>query len=446
MSIFTELVCEALAGGGAFDLERSGFVTMSDVHRHVARGLAKRTSQSEWHRFDGSNDLAVALGHDYPPEVDWDRPWATRPSGQKVQVPAIVGASTADEVERNFDGAAHSDKAVTAESDRVPNGQGAQESNQQGEAELPDGVGQQFETAISDDLQDGREMALRRRLQGIARDAIRLSEPTGSWSGFETVLDRLTCMTAVFLNHRSTDWFKQAVAALVRVYEQGFDSQGLTKNGASIAGEATPSELWVAILQRLDALGALAIRNESWGEAVALATQRPDGYDFKHYTNWIRHSVTKGYQANLFLLNVDGKPQKTSALVAGYEYAVANECLRPDLASLQEDRLLDSVCQFDALASTAAIARAGSFDSGCFYPSFGLFESDRSEPFFRKLLGSEAVRGVVAPDTADDDLYIILTGLSSRAAIEGAPYGGWSGFNAPAIRDWLDKVKATDPD
>lgn len=422
VSAFTNLVCEALIANAEIDVDHDGYVTMTDVNRYVGPRLTRQTGQDATFLFDGSGELVVALAPGYDVEFDQARNWVERPGGGRLVVPDIPKAGPA--VERST-----AEEAQSAE--------GSAEASSLA-ALSPMAASEQ----LLDALEAGRQITVRRALQGAARDAIRLVEADQGWDELGDVLDRLACIAAAFLNHRSNDWLEATVTTLVRIYESGFDSQGLTKPDGRIAGGVTPAELWLSLYERVLALGALAVRTEQWGAVRLLAMQRPDGLDFRHYNNWLRHAFTMAARANLLRVERDGRFEDRSVLAVVSEYIQQHECLRPDLHVGHEDRVVASLCQFDALGCVAAIATAGSLDRGNFYPNFSRFYSERTEPIVRRLISDETLRAQVAP-IADDDLSIVLKGLSEAALNEGMRFNGWSGFHDPTINAWLERMSGS---
>jgi len=84
--------------------------------------------------------------------------------------------------------------------------------------------------------------------------------------------------------------------------------------------------------------------------------------------------------------------------MTGLARAVADrlDCVRPDLPNT-DDRILDSICQFDILAALAAIADHGQVDTRVFYTSFAYYFSQRTEPIIEQLLEDPELRKQIFP-------------------------------------------------
>jgi hypothetical protein len=422
LSAFTRHVCGALVANHAVDADGDGYVTMADVNRYVGPRLAQETGQDAMFKSDGSGELVIALAPGYAVEFDQARTsWTLSTSGARVTLPEIPRSSSAVEAP----------VVDEREAEALP-GNGVLSA-----------VGVDAEAVVAvvlDALENGRDITVRRVLQETTRDAVRLVERDQSWTELGDALNRLTCLGAAFLNHRVDGWFREALVALVRVYESGFDSHGMAKPDGQIAGGVTPAELWIAIHQRILALGALAVRIEQWEAVRLLAMQRPNGQDFRHYNNWLRHAVTTAARSNLLRVEVDGQFQDRSVVRDAVDFIRNHSCVRPDVSAESEEKLLASVCQFDALGCVAAISAAGSLDGSNFYPNFARFYSTRTEPAFHRLVTDERLRAQIAP-IPDDDLSIVLNGLDRAARSEGVRFNGWSGFDDPAVIEWFARVE-----
>jgi hypothetical protein len=411
LSAFTHLVCEGLVANAEVDADADGYVTMADLNHYVSPRLDKATGQTTTFAFEGSGDLVVALAPGYDVEFDQARSFAELAGSKRIAVPEIPAP----------------DPRVAAEyaiSSSVGSSADAMERSDDPASDLLRAI------------EEGRDITARRLLQEQAKDALRRVESADGWPGLGTALDGLACMAASLLNHHLDGWLEESVRALVAVYEGGFDSRGIPKQSGQVAGGVTPAELWLGVFERVEALGAVAVRTGQWNAVRTLAMQRPDGLDFRHYNNWLRHAVTMAARANLNRVEVNGRFEDRSFLMASARLVEDHECLRQDLYRADEDRILTSLCQFDALACVAAIVEAGSLHDGSFYPSFARFHAHRAESAFSKLLSDPELRSAIAP-VSDEELAVYLRGLSEAASKEGMRFDGWWGFNDGEIVDFL---------
>ena len=148
-------------------------------------------------------------------------------------------------------------------------------------------------------------------------------------------------------------------------------------------------------------------------------------------------------RSGLFNQVADGRQIELSLLSMALEHVRAQEYLRPD-ADADDERLINSLCQFDALASLAAIADANSLDSSVFYTSFARFYTFRTEPAIRRLIQNSAMRDLLFP-LGDDTLAQALREIDRRARQESFRYAGWDGYVDDAITRFLDAHPAPEP-
>jgi hypothetical protein len=421
LSPFAELVAEGLVGADALDQDHDGFVTIADVNRHVTPRLEERTGQIPTFRFEGSGELAVALAPGYPTEFDQRIEAVVRRGDVLVAAPAIPRVVNAP-----------------ADSD-IPSGR------DDAEIEVP-GPGTSEPMLIREvtkALRQTDEITLRLMLQGAVRHLGQSVQVPEAHEDAYGALDVLTVTAATTLNLGATEWFERSIAALRRGYEFGFDDRGNRRNPAE--GAIRPVVLWLSIFQRVLALGALAVRLEAWSAVRELALQRPDGQDFRHYKNWMRHALTEAARAELFRVERDGQRAETSPIVMAKDYALGHGALIPDLFDGNEEQLLTSLCQFDALACVTALCATPDEHGSQFYPNFARFYTYRSEPALAQLVTDPAIRGVLAP-VDDAALTTALVEVDRVARGEARMFDGWWGYESEAIKEFIENSPSTAAD
>jgi hypothetical protein len=272
-----------------------------------------------------------------------------------------------------------------------------------------------FEATTVEVLRADDDMALRRVLNDATSTASQEVHREGAMSEkLEPLLDRVAAVVAIALTYVRRTEFDLAVATLVRLYELGFDRSGYRDGTLAVQ----PERLWLAVMERVMAVGALAVRQQQWWAVRALAMQLPQAEGVAFYNSWVRHAVTEAARANLFLQTGQGGQVEVSLLYLAKEVIDGVPALRPDVAATDE-RILDSLCQFDLLAAVAAIDVAGSADTRYFYTSFARFDSARVQPILRRLLIDPQLREAVF---AGDDAMLahalreLLRLASSEAA------------------------------
>jgi len=269
-------------------------------------------------------------------------------------------------------------------------------------------------------LRGDDDIPLRRMLFEVQRDASSLYDEGSDELG--DLLDRVTEFARLALAYHRMDWLASTIRVLVRIYGNGFDERGyeiMTKKSV---------DLWLEIVARVHALGALAVRLEDWQSVALLAGQRPRGDQFRWYGSWLRHGLTMGARANL----VEGD---NNVIARGANVARRLSALRPDIA-LESSDLLTSLCQFDVYGCLHVMGVRRSIDSGNFYPTFARYDSWRSEPAFIKLIEDTDARTAIFPEDAEW-LAVCMRELIERAGNEGMRYMSWTGLYSDVINKFL---------
>ena len=300
--------------------------------------------------------------------------------------------------------------------------------------------GKTFEQLVLEQLRHTDEIPLRLLTSRMWQDAAALMGD-GERDELGVLLDRRACRAAIGLEMDTPAVFDRGAWTLAKVYEQAFDA-----NGTPLMQPPTPRipapELWLAVIERVIAVGALAVRRRDWTAVRDLTLQAPRGEDHPngriegHYGNWVRHAFTWAARTNLLVEDRDGHKVAVSLLGRALDHAIRLECLRPDLLA-DDDRLLSSICQFDLLACVAGIGQAGVLSSS-FYPNFSRYFARRSEPAVRALLDDPAARAALFPQS-DQDLAEVLRELDELARKEAWAFSGWDGFEDPHIVQFLQK-------
>jgi hypothetical protein len=125
----------------------------------------------------------------------------------------------------------------------------------------------------------------------------------------------------------------------------------------SIDPKAKAPRVFLAVLQRIYALGALAVRLKKWEVVRQLALQFPDRID-DYWTNWLRHGLTMASRSQQFTQRrEDGSEVQLSLLTLAAQVIEHEAALHPDTDDV--DSILTSLAQFDFLSNVAAIDGAG---------------------------------------------------------------------------------------
>lgn len=243
---------------------------------------------------------------------------------------------------------------------------------------------------------------------------------TGFESELGTLLDRLTCLAAMFIRLNRDDWLDEALRRFLSIY-------AMPMRPGPITQAREQATLWLAMGERLEAVGGLAVRRGRWDAVRRIALLRTPGHE-PYHPYLLRHIVVNSGRAGL----LEPRDRKGVSLVSLARAVVDRlDCLRPDMAN-PDDRILDSICQFDFLAALAAIADNGSIDTKSFYTSFAYFFTERVESIADQLLRDPALRNAIFP-SPDGDLAAALAALNRLARSEGVRFSGWDGFSGRTL-------------
>jgi hypothetical protein len=248
-----------------------------------------------------------------------------------------------------------------------------------------------------------------------------------------TLLDSIACLAATFLSYGREDWFEHVIQLLVEAYAAAGDVTVVKSFGYSteISPAARAPRVWLAIIERVFALGGLAVRREAWRAVRTLTTQLPEplrqgGYE----RNWLRHALTMASRARHFAVSTEAE-QQIGLIDFARDDGIRLDCLRSDGAS--DDAVLTSIVQFDLLSNLVAVDAAHSLDPRVFYTNFARFRQDRVEPIIDKLLTDQPMRAEIFKGS-DDELAMALAVIGEAAMNEGLRYGGF--------HDWYGTLAA----
>jgi hypothetical protein len=266
------------------------------------------------------------------------------------------------------------------------------------------------------------DIPLQRMLNQVRSDASEsLVKDFGELS---TLLDRLASFSALALTYEQPVSFERGVNTFVRIYELGVDQHGTRRSDVDAA------RLWLIVAARIYGLGGLAVRLRGWRAVRFLANRKPAGRDFSHYANWLRHAQVMASRGKI----LDDK--ENSGLIAHARNVVRSvDALRPDVPANSE-AVLDSLCQFDALAGLAVIGERGRLGRGTYYPNFSRYYTHRTEPAFVTVVSDPAARDALF--VGDDALLATaINDMNQSALREGFSYDGWEGFDEEQVVQFL---------
>jgi TIR domain len=278
------------------------------------------------------------------------------------------------------------------------------------------------------EVRRGDSIALSARLNELPRAA---AEAARDRSSLGELLDRLGSLIAAFASHEVDDWAMRYAKGFERIYNDTFDRYGASRADAE---QILPEQIWLDVIVRLEAVGALAVRLEKWALVRQLAltpvtAERPPFYSFA-----LRHGLTMAARARLFEIQDGDRTVQLSLLLLARECIEHLDALTVDLPS--EDVVLTSLCQFDTFAAFAAIAAGGAPDSRYYYTNFARFNTWRSEPAIRLLIEDASTRSLLFP-RSDHALALAIRVVDRLAGSEAFRFNGWDAIQDPVILNFL---------
>lgn len=256
------------------------------------------------------------------------------------------------------------------------------------------------------------------------------------------LLDRITCLAATFLAYGRDDALTLLIDVLSRIYSMplGHDAAKRLAFRTSIDPAEVAPRVWLAIIRRVYALGALAVRSENWEAVRMLTLQVPRAMD-EYEKNWLRHALTMAARAQHLKEHRDGRTVELSLLNLARADAARLDCLRQD--GVDDDGLLSSLAQFDVLSNLVAIDGSGDASGRDFYPNFARFYASRVNAIVHRMLLDPEMRELLFR-RGDQDLALALRSVGALARREGWLSDGFDGWE-PAIEAFITQNAPTDP-
>jgi len=258
---------------------------------------------------------------------------------------------------------------------------------------------------------------------GLVEDAPDLS--------IQDLLDRISMAAAVTAVVHDLDSFADCLEGLSAVYHRGLDVNGYKRNDLT----SPVPLLWRDVIAHVYALGGLLIRMGRWDWIPRLVLKGPIRGEIEWYGNWVRHGITEASRANQMIrTNVMGNVEQVAVIALAREVAASIPFLGDDLPE-GDERILNSICQFDALAALVAMCNSSSTESQFFYTNSAYFQPERTTPVLDQLVSDAQMRAAL--DLEDlDFLAAAMLAYFKMAQSESPRLGRWW-FRAGGIAyDW----------
>ncbi|OQM78222.1 AlbA family DNA-binding domain-containing protein [Rhodococcus sp. 66b] len=253
------------------------------------------------------------------------------------------------------------------------------------------------------------------------------NDPSEEIDGFAHALDQLSLVAMVAVDCGNPDLFDLVVDAYLEIYRAHLPlHEGKIVDDAK--GEAALAI--VDILVQMFLLGSYITRRQKWHLLPRMAGREIRLFGGYRYSSWIRHALVQVSRAEVLRADNDGKGKGGNILAVARAYGRERPPLRRDiLATVEvettsEDRLLNSLCQFDLWWCVIADLNSEGEKSGFeFYPNFAVFHGYRTEPAVDIIATDSEARSAVFPGSSEKAVASALSRVLEVAGRESRNQG-----------------------
>ena len=207
----------------------------------------------------------------------------------------------------------------------------------------------------------------------------------------EELLDRVVTIAATAATLGNEDIYQQAVLALAKIYTAALDGSGNRRTDLAVQ----PTVVWRTVLERVEALGGLLVRLDRFDFIRSLVLAVSAGGEMDWYRNWLRHGLTETARCGGFTeQDNEGKKREVGLLQRSVEVVRRVDALHPDLDP-EDEGILNSLCQFDAVAALVAMDEAQGAEGRYYYPNFASFYPQRTLPILLRVVNEPDLRSAL---------------------------------------------------
>lgn len=255
--------------------------------------------------------------------------------------------------------------------------------------------------------QTGRRLIQQRYLE-LEEEA----DPSTPWtrdSDIERYLDRVAQEIALCVDYDANEAVTDLTEELLRIFRLAVPDEPVYSSLP--AYQAT---FLLSVIERVYALGGVAVRTENYAAARTLALQLPEPEERPGYY-WIRYAVTMASRADEFNRIIGPTSEYVRDRTELFVFFDNNM-----------DSVVNSLCQFDFF-HCVLVTHVTNNISNC-YPSFGAFWNYRTTPIVRELVTGGAAREALG-EIDDSRLADIIVELDRLTSQEFFAVAGWESDN-----------------
>lgn len=259
----------------------------------------------------------------------------------------------------------------------------------------------------------------------------------------DDVLDRAFALALSTMLYGDDTQFTRVVEVISEYYDSVPTIQDATSNTSP--RERSSAAAWREVAVRLYLLGAEAVRRRRWSQLRILTLHPYDMSDSWGYSSWIRHAVTSAARANV----LDAEETQSGQTAALISRALSRASTAPDLVPdfpapsvvvpsvLEDNTLLDALCQFDILWCLVALVQGGAHHH--FFPSSAAFDQRHSYPAFELVATDASARRALFPTSSDAVVARAIDTVADmgRRQSQHNPGFNWWGDLPDSVTRWL---------
>jgi hypothetical protein len=234
-------------------------------------------------------------------------------------------------------------------------------------------------------------------------------------SQVSVLLDRLTQLGTILLEHRVTEVWDCFVEGFVDIYRTLLPTRQYYDHVP-----IPTARVLVTVVQRIFILGAYGVSHKRFEPLTTLVLQKPDSQDDYYY--WLTHAGVMAARAEL------SDAFRGRSMIGPMSDAVRE---RPEFFGLFDenmDNVVNAMCQFDFLQCLLIAHATKNPDQS--YPNFGGYWNERTLPLVRELVTGGPARQALGAIT-DHELAYLLEQLDQLAGREFFRVNGWR------TRSWI---------
>lgn len=282
-----------------------------------------------------------------------------------------------------------------------------------------------MQRAISEALRSNDRMAMIDLLDGLLAVAEQGLQDAAA-DRLISALDKLTAVAATAIKYGEDRCVAEVAGRLQTVYELGFSGRVHLSGGVP--------RLWLDVIDRVMAIGALAVVAGQDSLVPTLVHRRPGGMDQNIYTNWITHAAVHAHRAGF--LGANSERGEITFLRAVESELGMIEAVKSGFRT--PEALQNALAQFDALAAISVWGRfLGGNDEYPYWATYAGYYQDRYEPALVRVIKDPALREVIFGRSADDLRRVLLTLETQQRRHLAAFGGGGARYVAPEILQFV---------